>query len=308
MTPQTIGYLLLPINAILFTGLFVVNKEYGKRLKGNVFNALLFAVIAGSGNALVFFALSGIQGFRFDPASLSYAALYGLLFVLTQISGVLAASKQGNMSFYSQSFMLGGMILPFFYGVFWAKESASPLKIIAIVLMVISLVVPLFDSWKAKGQNGKMSVPFFLLCLLALLSNGTNCVILSAHSRAVSATSPFVFTGFYSLFTAVFAGLGFGIAWFAIPNKEEKGKAKLSFALAPLLLALLYGLLMSFGSYTGMEGVMRVDASMFFPVSSGICIALSFFICRFPYKERMGVFATIGFVITSVATVLFLFS
>lgn len=309
MSPKTVGYLLLPINAILFTALFAVNKVYSTRLKGNVFNALLFALLASGGSAIVFFLMSWVQGFSLNPISLIFASIYGVLFVFTQISGVLA-SKLGNMSFYSQSFMLGGMILPFFYGVFWEHESAKIAKIIAIVLMVISLIVPLFDflSKKGEGESKKTSVLFVLLCLLALVSNGSNCVILSLHSRSVTGTTPFVFTGFYCLFTAIFSAIGFGVSFLFSKSKEEKAKAKASFSWAPLLLAIAYGLCMTFGSYTGMEGVMRVDASMFFPVSSGLCILLSFLVCRILFHEKTGLFSKIGFGITLVATFLFLFS
>ena len=308
MTPTAIGYLLLPVNALLFTGLFAVNKEYSKRMAGATYlNALLFSVFAGLGNAVVFLVASLIQGFAIDPLTIVYGAAVGALFVLLQVTGVLAA-KLGNMSFYSQSFMLGSMLLPFFYGVFFAGEDAPWTKILAIILMVVSLILPLGDIKKESGEGEKKKhrALFYVLCLLALLGNGAICVINSIHSRNVPAATPFSYTFVYSSFTAVFALVGFFFARLFTKDPEVKASPRLSLSFLPILLAVLYGACNAWGSYVGIEGILRVDASLFFPLSSGLCIVLTYIVCRVVYKEKSGLFATLGFVLTIIASGLFL--
>ena len=310
MTPTAIGYLLLPINALLFTGLFAANKEYGKKMTGATYlNALLFSFFAGLGNAVVFLVASLIQGFAIDPLTIACGAAVGALFVLLQISGVLAA-KLGNMSFYSQSFMLGSMLLPFFYGVFFANEQANWQKIVAIVLMVLSLIVPLGDIKKEKSEGGekKHRLAFYLLCLLALVMNGAICVLNSVHSRMVPAATPFSYTFVYSAFTATFALIGFFFARLFTKDASVKASTRLSFSFLPILLALAYGEFNAWGSYVGIEGILRVDASLFFPLSSGLCILFTYVLCRLVYKEKPGVFANVGFLLTLTASVLFLLS
>lgn len=312
MAPATIGYLLMPANALLFAGLFFVNKEYGKRFEGGLLPSLWFAFFAGIANTVCFLIAALAEGWHFSPLSLAFGAGIGLCFVLLQVSGVLAA-KLGNMSFYSQSFMLGAMVLPFFYGVIWNGEGANWMKILAICLMIASLLLPLLDERK-KGDAEKekkdkaKTFSFYLLCLIAFFANGLFCVFATMLGKHVPESSPFASIFSFSCFIALFAGIGLALAAILAKKKPAEEKAKKdpkTFGLF-VLFSSAYGLFNAWGTYTGMEGIARIDALLFFPVSSGICIGLTFLLLRFLYKEKSGPFATIGMGLTLLSVGLFL--
>lgn len=312
MDQTTLGYLLIPANSLLFAGLFFVNKEYGKRFDGGLKASLWFALFAGLANAVCFLICALAEGWHFSPLSLAFGAGIGLCFVLLQVSGALA-SRLGNMSFYSQSFMLGAMILPFFYGVIWNGEGANWMKILAIVLMILSLLLPLLDERKKpdaqEKKNKKATLAFYLLCLLAFLANGAFCVLVAMQGKYVPESSSFASVFSFSAFIALFALLGLGILFFQKrPAAKEQTQDKVSKKRLGLfaLLSSAYGLFNAWGTYTGMEGIARIDASLFYPVASGICIGLTFLLCRFAYKEKSGLFAKIGMGLTLLSAGLFI--
>ena len=56
----------------------------------------------------------------------------------------------GSLAVYSMFMMLGGMLVPFFYGAFFLNESISAAQIVGTVLLSLFIILPL---------SGKDSVP-----------------------------------------------------------------------------------------------------------------------------------------------------
>ena len=147
-------YLILILAAFLFAVQFLFNQQY-RRLKGEGLDATMtFSLYTSAISFVILFALGGFQ-LHITWFSLLIAVLYATVCLLSSYAG-LKAFGTANLSVYSIFMMLGGMLLPFAYGILFANEALSFAKVLSI-LLICTAVGCSFE----KGAGGKNAYRFY---------------------------------------------------------------------------------------------------------------------------------------------------
>ena len=147
-------YLLLILAAFLFAVQFLFNQQY-RRLKGEGLDATMtFSLYTSAISFLILFVL-GVFRLHITWFSLLIAVLYAAVCLLSSYAG-LKAFGTANLSVYSIFMMLGGMLLPFAYGILFANEALSFAKALSI-LLICAAVGCSFE----KGAEGKNAYRFY---------------------------------------------------------------------------------------------------------------------------------------------------
>lgn len=147
-------YLILILAAFLFSVQFLFNQQY-RQLKGEGMDATMTFSLYTS--AISFVILLVLGGFRLHITwfSLVIAVLYAAVCLLSSYAG-LKAFGTANLSVYSIFMMLGGMLLPFAYGILFANETFTFAKAMSI-LLICTAVGCSFE----KGTGGKNAYRFY---------------------------------------------------------------------------------------------------------------------------------------------------
>jgi len=155
-------YILIFSAVILFSLMFPVNKKYSIRFGSSAQASLAFSSVCGVVSTLIalFFALTSEGGLQFTWFSFLIAVLVAVFCCIYTFIGFKMMSL-GNMSVYTMFLMLGGMLVPYLFGVFLLDEKISAARIIGVIILAISLIFPVI----ARKKEGRSSVVFLLFCL-----------------------------------------------------------------------------------------------------------------------------------------------
>lgn len=83
--------------------------------------------------ALIFFCAGGFS-VSFSPVSALWAAIFAVIMIPYYMIGIKVLSL-GSLAVYSMFMMLGGMLVPFFYGIIFLEENISIAQIVGTVLL-----------------------------------------------------------------------------------------------------------------------------------------------------------------------------
>ena len=146
---------------------FVFNDGY-KRESGSTLAAALKFSFYTSVIGLVWLLL--INGFRFEITrfSLAVAVVYAVVCVVFSYCSV-KAFESANLSVYSVFSMIGGMVLPFVFGLFLGDEFRL-LRVVGCVVLSAVIVFTADRSGKHKGGFKYYVAIFFLNGLVGVLS------------------------------------------------------------------------------------------------------------------------------------------
>lgn len=164
-------YLLLLAADALFALQFLFTQKYEK-LQGNGLSAVIISMIYS--NLITLVIMLAISGFRveFSLFSLFVSLAYSILcFLCTYAS--LKAFATANLSVYSIFMMLGGMLLPFAFGILFLNEALTVGKIICVMFIILSLLL--------TGEKGESKKGAYKYYFAVFLFNGSVGVVSALH-------------------------------------------------------------------------------------------------------------------------------
>lgn len=328
-------YLLIAIAVVLIGCQFNLNKLFQKKY-GSTFDVML-PYVAGLGifAALFFFFLNGCK-LEFSAFSVLMALAMAAIITVSHILAV-TIMKMGKVSVYSTFMMLGGMMLPFIAGLIFLDEKLTVARIIGMIILVISLIVPVIE--KVRQDNSKQSKWFFVFCGLAFVINGFSSITSKFHQinpEAVNANSFLVYTYGFSMLLGLAAWGVFSlvkrikkskIVAETLPQAETLSKVETAtqteekpdtdlkvlkntkikrFSVAAGITAAT-SLIAGVGYLCQLYGAVTLDASVLYPMVTGGSIITSTIIGRIAYKEKISKLNILSIVLTLVGTILFLF-
>lgn len=311
------NYVLLTLAAVMFAGQIVFTKFYQARSGRSRRASFLYPVLAGGISTLFFLCLNGfhveVSGF-----SVLMAALLAFFTSVTVVLGVVAVSY-GRMAVYSLFLMLGGMLLPFCYGLIFLNEELSVCRGIGVVLLVVSLILPVLKGGeKQAGGNKKI---FILLCLFIFLCNGGTSIVSKVHAIDPRATGTNDFLILAFAFVTVISAAVYGVFALtqrkkqplseSVPSGLEPAQAAQKFGKKTLLLLLAfvagYAISNGLGAMLQLICAESVPASALYPFTSGGTVVLSTIAGRIIFREKLSPLVLAGIALAFVATVLFVF-
>ncbi len=142
-------YLMITFAALLFSVQFVFNDGYRKNC-GSAWNCSLRFSMYTSLIGLIF--LLCIHGWRLEVTL--FSAIVAFVYAAVCVAcGYLSmkALEHANLSVYSIFCMIGGMLLPFVYGLFLGEEF-KPMRIACCVLITVSVCMTVNNKKKQSAK------------------------------------------------------------------------------------------------------------------------------------------------------------
>ena len=149
-------YLLLAGACLFFSIQFIFPKLFQRRTDGTVHAAMWSNLMNGISMFAIFFALNGFA-LAFSRSSVLFAVVYSLSSIICTVASLIGMvyTSVAAITFYT---LLGGVVLPFFYGVAVLGEKPSVWRWTGAVLLVAALVIPfVLDSVSAKKKQTGLS-------------------------------------------------------------------------------------------------------------------------------------------------------
>ena len=272
-------YLMIVFSVLLFSVQFVFIKLYQKE-RGSTFLSSMLQLVLSSAFFIPLYLILNNFKFEFTLFSFIIALLYAINGMVCTIFGLKALEKV-NLSVYTLFLMLGGMIVPFFYGLF-TGETLTIFKVIAVISVALSLFIDV-----KKGGDKKANITVILCCMMIFLTNGLAHILTYVHQRSTLntvSTSGFLLLAF--LCKVVICGAIFWIISYrakvknkenqAILTVEDKRKVVKSWVITIGVIvgyAIVSGLAQWISAYTAVY----VDAGIKSTIITGGCIFMSAF-------------------------------
>lgn len=314
-------YAMLIGASFLFGSQFMVTKafekNYGKTIRASLSFSLLYSLFAG----VIFFIIKLVSSgtvFNLNPFSLCMAFGLSLVNILSSAIGIKTLAL-GDIAVYSLFLMLGGMIVPFFAGIVFLKESVSVCNLIGVAIMIIALCLPVFFGKKNKNAGEaqtdgdtkkKTSVFFYVLCVFLFILNGLSSTLSKFNSVREGAALGAEFT-FYTY------GIQFviSLAAFALTTASGKSDKTQNEEKQPVILfrPVAIGCGAAFGAVNGTAFLMssvaaeHVVAVAQYPLITGATILFSSLLAFLFYREKPTALQLVQIVIALAATILFMF-
>ena len=314
-------YAMLIGASFLFGSQFMVTKafekNYGKTVRASLSFSLLYSLFAG----VIFFIIKLVSSgtvFNLNPFSLCMAFGLSLVNILSSAIGIKTLAL-GDIAVYSLFLMLGGMIVPFFAGIVFLKESISVCNLIGVAILIIAHCLPVFFGIKTKNAGEaqtdgdtkkKTSVFLYVLCVFLFILNGLSSTLSKFKSVRGGAALGAEFT-FYTY------GIQFviSLAAFALTTASGKSDKTQNEEKQPVILfrPVAIGCGAAFGAVNGTAFLMssvaaeHVVAVAQYPLITGATILFSSLLAFLFYREKPTALQLVQIVISLAATILFMF-
>ena len=281
----TFDYLFILLAVVCYAAQFAFTKLFEGAAGQS--GAVSLVMLAGSSvvGALLFFFVGGIS-VRVSEISLLWALVFAVVMIPYYMIGIKVLSL-GSLAVYSMFMMLGGMLVPFFYGILFLKEAISWGKVLGTVLIALFIVLQATvqkESDGARQSNKRLRWIFFALCLLIFFINGMTGVVAKAHSISEGAVDESSFTVLYCAMTAA---LSLVLLVPVLCRKEGRREAKRAVSPRALLWMALLGAAAYGGNFLQLLAADAVPASVQFPLVSGGVIVLSALASALCFREAL---------------------
>lgn len=205
---------------VLYAFQFVFSKLYQREKGSSFFYSTIFGGIVCCVSVPFLLALNGWE-FEFTPFSFLIALAYAADVTVCAVFGAKTLSR-ANMSVYSLFLMLGGMFLPFLYGLALG-ESFTAVKAVAIACVLAAMIFSL------RKEEGKTTDRFTVICFIVIfVTNGLTGVLTYMHQRASQPiTSPSGFLLLYNICRLVFSVVTAGCVYL-YGRKKNAGLLEIS--------------------------------------------------------------------------------
>lgn len=308
-------FLYLLIACLFFSVQFLFQKNFQKNTRGG------FAVSLWNQFALylcmaIYLAIK-TRSFAVNGTALLYSVLYAVSGLSCSIAS-LFAMRYGKVSAVSGFCLAGGMVLPFFYGIFWLGEDVTVLKIAGILVLCASLVPSLCE----KDPSGKTRsradlLKYTLLSLVVFCGNGFVSIFSKAHQVSPNAIGTDEFVLLNAVVCLTITGVGMLILTVVTGARGDKKPFRTVFyeladgPMAPKIFFLCvamtacYALCNGLGNIFSLRCALTMDSSIQFPLLSGIVIFLTAVLGWLCFREKIGKNNLISLVLTVVGITLF---
>ena len=302
-------YIFIILAVFCFAGQFAFTKLYESAVKQTSLTTLVMLAVTGIIGAVMYIFVGNFN-VSFSAVSLFWAVLMAIIMIPYYMIGIKVLSL-GSLAIYSMFMMLGGMLVPFFYGVFFLHEELSLWQIIGTVTLTACIILQAVFQHSTGENNGEKSdkkkkILFFTLSILIFIINGLTGVIAKAHQLSEGAIDEASFTVISCALTALFSL----IIWAVIALKDRKEavcQMKTMIKVKPIVIMSLIGAAAYTGSFLHLKAANTVPASVQFPLVSGGVIVLSALVSAFAFKEKISVKEWLTIVGAFISTVLFAF-
>lgn len=265
----------------------------------------------------------------FSPFSWLFALIIALLVSAYTVLG-FSLLKKGGITLYTLFLMLGGMTLPYLYGVIFLNERLTVLRTVGIILIIAALIFYNINfkkenkNNKENNQTKKSNLIYILpVCIAVFILNGFVSIASKIHQIESSLPKADTFE-----FSFLSSALGFVFSCFLYlffkkaektSNKENKSiKNKQNAEQSPkgitdyiknknVLFATIAAAFFGGISYLlQLKGAVNIPASVLYPLVTGGSIVFSAAADKLLFKMHLSVTQIIGLITCIAGTFFFL--
>ena len=286
------NYILVTIATVLLAFDFALSKKYQSTEGTGIRAGLMFNIWNGLFTAVIFFALCGFK-IEFSWFSALMALGMSLCAISYSIIG-FRILKSGGMALYSIFLMLGGMLLPYLFGVLFLEESLTLMRVVGVLLIIAASIC----SGRAKYD---VSPKIYLLCFAVFALNGCVSIISKCHQ---------IGTAFLPVDSTTFVMYS-GITKFLVSSAAllvcEKKNVTLSFSAKSAGIAVFCSAVIGGVSYMlQLIGAKELPATVLYPIVTGGSILFSALAGKVFFKEKLSLYQLLSIGLCIVGTLLFL--
>lgn len=284
-----IYYIMLICAAALFSVQFFFQKKFETAYGTDVRSALIFSIGTGLGMAFISLVIALLmEGMHITLFSTIVGFVHGLASFLFMYFS-LKALRSANLSVFSVFSMLGGMLLPFFYGTVFANEALTVGKVICCALITVAVICTISGG---RSQNKKA----YFYYIAVFVTNGMTSVCASVHQN------------YPTLNVDSYSYMVISSAWLMILGLIFLPfvKVKRPVTKSPVIQMAGFSLCSGIGNIILMLALLVLDASVQFPYSTGAAVVFSAVITLI-MGEKMKKNEILAVVIAFFATVAMMF-
>lgn len=314
---ELLYYILTFVAAVGYAAGFVFQKVWQNKIDVNGSLGNLFSGLMGGWTALglIIIMLSMGTPLEFSWFSLACAGS-AMAFVLAYRVVGFAMMKKGGMTLFTLFLMVGGMAVPYLYGVIFLHEDLPVMRIVGLVVIVAGVVLSNIGDGKQK-----INLSVILLGLAAFFLNGFTGVSLKIHQDPRFADLAVGSEGYMLIQAIVLFVISTVLTVVGLIKSGNRIKPVLkadsnraSLKPAVLLLPVGLGLAVSFGG-AAVNGIgdlfqllaaAKIPASAQFPICTGGCIAVSALADALVFKSKLNRNTVLGIVLCILGTCMFL--
>ncbi|MBE6657423.1 MAG: hypothetical protein E7604_03165 [Ruminococcaceae bacterium] len=314
-------YIYLFAASICFSVQFIFNKLFESRSDGS-YNAGMWSSLATALCMLVYLLPAGGFTFAVSASAITCSLLYTVSSLLC--SGVtILALHRGKIAVVTTYMLLGGLVLPFLWGIIAYGEALTVTKGIGVVILMLSMASSLLLDMKndknAAAPKKSGGLLFHFYCFILFMTNGIVSIATTQSQKAADAVSSDDFLLLCEIEIAAAAALilliiglwkkkqgdrhGIVSAFCGIARDGGAMTAKLFFIL--LGSCALYAVCNGLGNIFSLNCAQTMDASIQFPVISAVVIVLGAVFGWLIYHEKIERRDWIGLILAALGIVFF---
>lgn len=271
---------------------FALSKKYQADEGTALVAGLKFNAVNGLLTAVIFFGLNGFR-LEFSLYSLMIAFAMSLCGMVYSIIG-FRVLKSGGMALCSVFLMIGGMLLPYLFGILYLYEQLTLPRIIGIVVILAAVILSNKASYKLKLST-------LLLCCCVFVLSGSVSILSKCHQ--VATAYPSVGSTAFVMYSGIGKFLFSSLA--LLLCKKDMGTR--FFTKSSRVWVIAGAALIGGVSYMlQLIGAKALPASVLYPMVTGGSIIFSAISGRVFFKEKLSVWQLVSIRLCFVGTLLFL--
>lgn len=298
-------YLMLLAAVAGIAASFGMGKAYQSFTK-ETFGVVLRKIIPMSLlEGLLFWGMNGFQ-LHFSGFSFWMALVISLVAIISAVVAFFGYAN-GSIAVFTMFQMVGGMLLPFIYGIWYGNE-VTAFRVVGIILLLASVLCPFFGQKENNASVRKLTPKFLALCVSIFFLNGGISIISYIHSNSEAASDANSYLIMKALITTGICLLLF-VGYLLTP----KGRGDLFSNVTPTvriwMIVLLVGMSVADGVsyYLQLISAEYLPAVALYPIVTGGTMILTALVGRLFFREKISRMSAIGIGLAFVATFLFMF-
>ena len=282
------NYLLIIIAVACFTAQFAFTKVFESSARQTALTTFVMLTVTSVIGIILCLCIGRFKVYV-TLFSLLWALVYAIIMFPYYIIGIKVLSL-GSLAIYSMFMMLGGMLVPFFYGIVFLHEGISVGKIAGSILLTVFIILQAIWQKAPQTENEKSKKTkylFFVLCLAIFFINGMTGVVAKTHQIGSDAVNEISFTILSCAFIAVISVIIIVVNLLTKNRKDNLCYVKGTLKLKPFLAMTAIGAVSYSGSLLHLKAASNVPASVQFPLVSGGVIVLSALVSVIIFREKL---------------------
>lgn len=248
-------YLMIIIATVMFAFQFIFNDGFRKESGSSLSASLKFTIYSSVVGIIVLLVINKLY-VEVSLFSVLTACVYSIVCIVLSYASIKAFAY-ANLSVYSVFSMIGGMLLPFLYGLICGEEF-KVVRLICCILIALSVAMSI-----KKGKHSKKAVKYYIL---VFFFNGLVGVISKFHQ---SYTDMCVDSGSFMILTRLTTFLFSFILLFLQKERSAFVSRK------ALIYSGLYAVSNTVGNLLLLIALLYLPASVQYPLVTGGVIIIS---------------------------------